>query len=1067
MHMKLTLHGSKLKSKGIKMACALHAMAVLLPSESRAADSERNMLNAATTSVAAKWENLKGTIRDSRGEPLVGVSVKVKGTTAGTVTDENGAFRIDLPTGNETLIVSYIGFIQQEVEVGGKTTLSVVLQENLSNLDEVVVTGYGTQKKSEILGAVSTIKGEELEGLPVVNLSEALRDRVAGLSVNSTGAYGAGISLNIRNSKVSETSSGLGATTEPLYIIDGLVVGKSEFDLLDATQVEEISVLKDASAAIYGASGAKGVIVVKTRRGKAGKIRLSYSGFLGVTDASRTPEMLSAYEHAKLLNETYDAEGDVSFIEYFSEADLELLKGYNYESWYDQLWKPEIRQKHNVNISGGSEKVTFFAGGNFQKQTGNYADISRSQYGFRSGMTANITDDLKADLSFNLNYSGNSNAVKLDYQSLITTPQWVPLTINGIPVKNPGQNLRNPLAVNNSGAYDRSNSTAYRINGSLSYSPKFIPGLTARLQVGQNGDSQESRKYTAPYQEYNFNRVGNNLQLYGDSIISIVDVVDWEGARLGAGYGKSSGYQGNFVLNYAKTLAKHSFAATAGGELTEGRSSGLGVYWDSQLISGSDEFWAFDLSKFTRERFEGSESIKQSFFARASYNFDEKYYIDGIIRADASTSFAVNNIWGYSPSIGLGWAISKEKFFKDNIKFINYLKLKANFGITGDDRIESRLWQERYKIDFVNTGYIYGETMVSTLNPAIIPNPDITWEKARSINIGFDMSLLDNHMSFAVDYFHRYTYDQFDKSNNENFPMFAGFIAPVINHYETHTYGTEFTIGYRGGIKKELQINASMNFGFGNGYVSQTFYNPYRLFENTYPDFQNTFGLNPAIWEGSNLGLISKGIIRSQAEVDAILKENPNYTIFEEMPEVGFLDYVDQNGDGLIDERDYVPMYKNGTNPLTVVGTTLGLTYKSFALRTTIRANIGGKVFYDSDARRVPTETVNVANIWKDRWSPTNPDGKFPRADDPSYKSENSTFWAVDGTMIRINNMSLSYSLPAPLAKKIGMSKASLLLTGDNLWTLVNPLPYKDPYAGNMYGSPTLTTYSLGLNVGF
>lgn len=1019
-------------------------------------------------SAYAQVKKVTGKVTDSSdGNPMPGVNVSIKGKPGNVSTNVDGMYTIQADPAIDVLVFSYIGFVRQEITVGQKTRIDVKLITDESALNEIVVTGYGTQKRSEILGAVATIKGEQLEGLPVVNLSEALRDRIAGLSVNSTGAYGSSVSLNIRNSQTSPQSALNGVSSEPLYIIDGLRVGKSEFDALDASQVEEISVLKDASASIYGASGAKGVILVKTRRGKAGKINLSYSGYLGVTDAARTPEMLSAYEHAKLLNDTYDAQGNVSYDKYFSQADLDSLKTISPKSWYEQLWKAEIRQKHNINISGGSDKVTFFVGGNFQKQTGNYADISRNQYGFRSGMTATITDDLKADLSFSLDYGSNNNAVKLDYQSLITTPQWVPLTINGLPVKNPGSNLRNPLAVNNSGSYDRQYSRRYRLNGSLSYSPKFLPGLTARLQIGQSGSNNTSRKYTAPYKEFNFNRVGNNEELYGDSVISENYVVNPTGARLNPGYSESSGYQGNFVLNYAKEIGKHSFSATAGAELSEDKGSNLSVYWDSQQISGMDEFWAFDLSKFTFDKYEGTESIKQSFFGRASYNFDEKYYIDGVIRADASTSFAVNNVWGYFPSLGLGWAISKENFFKKNVKFIDYLKLRANFGLAGDDRVEARLWQERYKTDLVNTGYLYGEQMVTTLNPSIIPNPDITWEKARSLNLGLDMSFLDNHVDIGIEYFHRYSYDQFDKNNDQNFPMYAGFQAPVLNNYETQTYGMEFSIGYRGKIKNSIQFNASMNFGFGNSYVSQTFYNPYRLFENTYPDFQNQFGLNPAIWDGNNIGLIAKGILRTQADVDALLKENPDYTIFKQIPRVGWLDYEDANADGKIDERDMGPMFKRGTNPITVLGTTLSFAWKEFSLRTTIRANIGGKEFYDGDSRRVPTNTSNVANIWVDRWTPSNPNGKFPSADDPSYKSNNSTFWATDGTMVRINNMTISYSLPKRIVQSMGLSRMSLLVTGDNLWTIVNPLPYKDPYAGNMYGSPTLRTYSLGLNVGF
>ncbi|QEK50874.1 TonB-dependent receptor [Pedobacter aquae] len=1068
--MKLSLQKPLNKRNVIRAACAPLLLALFLPGSGVAAERNAGLsLHMGATSTASRWVNVTGTVKDSKGEPLPGVAVRVKGTNTGTTTDINGVFRLNLPTGNETLIVSFLGFTTKEIPAAGRTNISITMEESSNAMDEIVVTGYGQKKRSEIIGSVATVTGEELMDIPAPNIAGALRNRIAGVGVSeASGRPGAGIRLNVRGSSAS--SNLFGVTDEPLYIIDGITVAAENFENLDPSMVETITILKDASAAIYGASGAKGVVLVTTKRGKIGKPSITYNGYVGVSDAATSPKMLSAYDHALLLNGDF-AVNNAPAANFFTPADLEVLKNSQIKSWYDELWQASTTQRHNLSISGGTEKITFFVGGSYQNENGNYAGTKQDKYSFRSGLTAEIIPGLKADLNFNVDHrireSQNDLGNETDatfFESIVTVPQWVPISIDGKPVNFNNRN-NSPLGIIGSGYADTRRSQGYRINASLSYEPKFLKGFKTRFQISQGGGNSSNRVYRPPFNVYDFTRTGGNNLFYTNQVSATRVVSGGTNSLLEPILGRDNGYQGFITLQYGRTIGKHTLDLTVGGEQTIGYSENLGVRWINQLLPNIGDYWAFDPNLITSRGLNISESSKRSFFGRFNYDIDKKYILEAVARLDASSNFATGNRWGLSPSIGLGWIVSKENFFIDNVPFINFLKLKANFGITGDDRVNARLWQERYGVDVTN-GYIYGETNTVGMNPSVLANPDITWEKKSTFNAGIEMSMLNNKIDVGIEVFRNYTYDGFDGGVNEIFPMFVGFESPTVNYREAYSWGSEFTLGYKAKVGKDLSINTSINFGYGNSVVDRTYYNIYQLFENTPPDWRIMFGTDPRRFNSSNIGLISKGMFRTQEEVDAFLSQNPNYTIDGKVPQPGWLYFEDTNGDGRITDRDMVPMFDR-TTPAFASGINLSIGYKAFNLSTNIAARFGGKVFYDSRALTAPTTTTNALAFWTDRWTPENPmEGKFPRFDDAaSVRRWNSTFWAVDGTTIRVNNMTLSYKVPAKLASKLGLGSARVLATGNNLWTIVNPLPYKDPYTSSAYNYPTLRTISLGLSV--
>jgi TonB-linked SusC/RagA family outer membrane protein len=1023
-----------------------------------------------TTSIN-KLENITGKVIDESGEPVIGATVLIKGTKTGVQTDENGIFRINLPVGNEVIIVSYLGYKVQEVNVAGRTDITIKLE--LSDaMDEVIVTGYGTQKRSEIVGSVETITGEELMDIPAPNIAGALRNRIAGVGVSQeSGRPGARITLNIRGASTSERGGEIGATSEPLYIIDGITVNSDVFDNLDASMVETITFLKDASAAIYGASGAKGVVLVTTKRGKQGKPSISYSGYLGVTDVARKPDLLSSYELAELLNDGWRANSEPEG-RFFSEEDMAYLKGLNNESWYDQVWQGAIMQRHNLSISGGGDRISFFVGGSYQNEGGNYKGISQDKYSMRSGLNTTILEGLKADIAFNVDHRiqdrSNSSTNNDAFATLIATPLWIPMYIDGLPVNVSG----NPLALINSGYNTWSKSQGYSINASLTYQPKFVKGLTAKVQVSQRGGNTTSSEYQPPYKLYNFKRMGNNNAFYSTQLVDGETPYNWArteaSATTGSRLNRDNSWQGFFTLSYANTFGAHSVDAVVGGEQTVSDNENMGLRWDNQLLPGFQDYWAFDLNRMRLDGRGIGESTKRSFFGRLGYDFEKKYIVSFVGRLDASSNFASGNRWGLSPSIGAAWIVSQEDFFKEHIGFLNYLKFKVNYGITGDDRVTDRLWQERYTLD-INNGYLFGDNLNEYgmgINPSTYPNPNITWEKKRSFNFGLETALLNNKLQLGIEFFQNKVFDGFDKAGDDLTPLYAGLRAPVINYRETYNWGSEFTIGYNTKLAEDLSLSTSMNFGFGNSIVTKMIYAEGNFLVRDLSDgnwMGTKFGVDPKKYNTSNIGYRTQGMFRTQEQIDAFLAENPNYTINGTIPQPGWLIYEDTNGDGMVNYLDQVILFDR-TAPAFASGISIGLKYRDFNLSTNINARFGGKEFYERRARTRPGEATNVPVFWKDRWTVDNPmQGKFPRHDDP-LANVDSDFWAVNGTMIRVNNMTLSYSLPSRLANRMGLGSLRVLMTGNNLWTLVNPFSYKDPYSSSIYDYPTVRTISVGLS---
>lgn len=1031
------------------------------------------------------------------GKPLEGVTVKVKNNATATTTNAEGIFNIRVPSAESVLTFSSVSYMAYETKAGNGP-LNVAIMQSNNKMEDVIVVGYGTKKRVNVQGAVSTIKAAEIEDLPVANLGSALVNRVPGVSVNfSSGKPGSTTTLNLRNSITAPAAFPGGAggvTSQPLIVIDGIISNPAQwaqspnadfFENLDASQIEDITFLKDASAAIYGAAGAKGVVLITTKRGKAGKPKITYSGYFGQSTPTVNPKTLTAYEHAKFLNDGFELTG-AALTSRFSEADLDSLKGIEDKSWYDYFWKDGKVQRHTINVSGGTDKVTLFAGGSYYNEKGNYGIVSTNKYNFRTGMNAKIAEGFTADVSFatdfNQEESNNHSSASTEtddatIRPLYLTPKWVPVTIGDKLVGFQGANNSSPqnqnwsfLGVQNSGSYRNSKSQGLAVNASLEWRPKFVNGLAARVQYGRNNRTAIAKGYFAAYTVANLQRRGQNSLLYSGDLVATpgasptVRIANND--QIQEGTTVSENYQLFGTLSYGRKLRDHEFDVMVGFDQSESEASNVLLAKNTQIVAGIDQFWAFSndptalgsINEVVRPT-QAFITAKRSFLTRANYSFRNKYFLEFIGRADASVNFLPGKRWGFFPTVGLGWKISDENFFK-NIYFVNNLKLRATYGLVGEDRLGARLYESRFS---QTTGILFGNTATSGLDPSIYPNPSLTWEKARSLNVGFDATVLNNKINITAEFYQRYTYDGYDTYSASVFPPTAGIPPPIVNYYKQLSWGSEFSVGYRTRFGKDWGFNVDANFGMSNSQLMQSYYNETLLGQFGNDQLGILVGRDPRRYNSNNIGYIAKGILRTQAEVDAVLAKNPNYLIGGVKPQVGFMDFEDINGDGQITEAGDATLMFDKTTPVIGFGITFGATYKNFRLSTNMNLSIGGKRFYDSDARLVPTTVRNAPKFWADHWSPDNPNGKFPRADAPLVTA-NSTFWAVNGTQSRINNMVISYSIPKTLGSKIGIPDLRFMVTGTNLWNIVNPLKYKDPYTSNFGTYPTLRTISLGIN---
>ena len=1028
-------------------------------------------------------------------EPLSGVSINVKGSSHGAVTNERGVFSLTLPPGKTSAVLgfSHVGFGYKEIPTGSEDTLTVLLAPSNKKMDDVIVIGYGTQKRGNVLGAVSTVDPKEVLDLPVANLSTALKNMAPGVGVSqSSGKPGSTTTLTIRNAVVW----GASGTNSPLFVIDGIApaiaasgsvdaTGKTAFDNLDPSQIESISFLKDAAATIYGARGAYGVVLVTTRKGKAGKPRLSYSGSYTTEDAIKMPDMLDGYDQALLLNNTvqnYKPSAVVS-TEIYTPDELAYAKAHNY-NWLQQAWQKGYTQKHALTVSGGSDKITFFAGGNLYDETGNIKSVSDTKYGYRFGLTARIISGLTADIvvagdNNNLKRPGvkgtataeQSDQMNATVGGLLHVPGWAPIYNSSNQPLYYSPLAWHPSALINGGSYVKSNATSNSINLALNYAVPTVPGLSFNVQYARNTYSSFGKEYYASYNTYNPTKIGvhtnntpgtnkatgtQNIIAYPDSLTSVVTNVK-NGNQLTESTSTSTNWQANEGIRYQHSFGDHDLSVMVLSEQSQVKGDYVTTTEGVQIIPNVDQFYAFSNDQTNWQNSGNSTSGgRVSFMGRLNYAYKGKYLFESSFRDDASPNFPDKHRWGLFSSAAIGWKISEENFFRDNIKFFDDLKIRFSAGLTGNDQTSGAFtWVTRYTATG-NYGYLFGTTVANGLQYSTIPNPEISWERSFKKDLGFDGTFANRKFNFSTDFWYSHDYDKLETPSATVPNTYGGNKFADVNHGEMNAYGIEASLGYNATIGRSgFQVFATINFGISDNKIISKYYNLN----------SDTGYLNP-IGKRSDLGItgyVATGIVRTQDEVNAFYAKHPGWLINSDSLRVGDMNFKDIDGDGKITSTDQTQIAKRSSS-IFGMGFNIGCAWKGFRFSTNISLSVGGKMAWRKADIAVPTKDVSSLSMWKNAYTAANPNAALPAIYAP-LATETSSFWLRNATTMYINNMQLSYALPPALVTRYRLPDCRMYITGINLWSLINPTPFKDPRANAAADYPILRSWTFGLNV--
>jgi TonB-linked SusC/RagA family outer membrane protein len=1006
------------------------------------------------------------------GLPVIGVNVVEKGTTNGTVTDAEGKYSLTVSSDKAVLLFSFIGFLTEETAVGNRTTLDVKLVADVKTLSEVVVVGYGVQKKSVVTGAISSVKAADMENMAITRVDQALQGRASGLTIAATsGQPGSNASILVRG----VTSLG-GDKSNPLWVVDGVVIDAGGIGYLNQSDIESIEVLKDASSqAIYGARAAAGVILVTTKKGKAGTMRVNYSGYYGTSAPARKLDLLDATQYATLRNEAFAAAAYPNNPPLPFADPQSLGKG---TDWQAQVFNSSARrQNHEISISGGSEKSTFYASFGYLEQQGIVATaISNfARYNLRLNSEHKVASWLK--IGQNLGYSkdktvglGNTNSeFGGPLSSAITLDPITPVVVTDPAVAGSGQYVLPGIRRDaNGNPYGLSSEVKQEINNPLAY-------ISTRLGNYGWADNVVGNVYAEvePIKGLKFrSSLGTKFAYYGSESFTPISYLSSSSITTRTSFNRDMNQQFYWNLentvSYNKIVGDHDFAVLLGqGAYQDGGTKKLNVtFQDMPADNFEDASFNYKSLKDARlsDASEDQFHTVSSVFARLNYNYKEKYLLTGVIRRDGSSHFGSNKRYGIFPSFSMGWVVSKESFWPTN-NVVDFLKLRGGYGVVGNDYIDNFAF-----LSTIGSGrnYTFGTSGNSSVgnSPNAPANPDLKWEETHQTNFGFDATLFRN-FNLTVEWFNKTTKDLLQ---NPYIPLFVGAVGrPAANVGNMENTGVELELGYQ---KKVGDVNFSVkgNTSFiqnkitflGNGVQ-------FREDEN----FQNLNGSITRTVVGqpyaSFYGYKTLGIFQTQEEVNNYRDKDGK--MIQPNAKPGDFRWFDKDGDGQITQADRDFLGKS--NPTVSYGFTFNVAYKGFDLVFFGQGAAGNKIF--QGLRRLDIAAANWQTAALNRWTGPGTSDTYPRLveGDPNKNFINpSDFYLQKGDYFRIKTLQLGYTLPTALLQKMHMQKIRIYVMSENLATFTKYTGYDPEIGGNVLGVdrgryPQARSFMVGLNVGF
>lgn len=1022
------------------------------------------LLLGLATSVQAQDATVSGTVVDGSGQSLPGVNIVVKGTTTGTTTGSDGAFKLQVPSLQDTLVFSFIGFQRQEVPINGREKIDVQMVQETYAGEELVVVGYGTQTKETLTGSVSAVGGEELQKTPVTNVSNSIGGRLPGVvTVTNSGEPGYdGSTIRIRGQHTLGNNN-------PLVVIDGIPSDAGALDRLNPRDIEDMSVLKDASAAIYGSQAANGVILVQTKRGSAGdKPQLTVDFNQGFNQPTRIPDVANAPTYLQMLNEVDMYRGNAPR---FSEDEIQKHQNigeqdpwlYHDTDWFDEALKSiSYQTRADVAMAGGSENMQYRLSLGALTEDGYYKNSATryNQYNFRSNIDGQVNEHINLQFDVNGRYEDRNFPTQEAGATFRMLMRGKPHLPAYWPNGQPGpdiENGQNPV-VTGTDATGYDHDDRYYLNTNLVADIEIpgVEGLGVRGTFSYTKEIGERKVWLTPWTLYGFDADAYKAQ-GGDpeQYLTGSSRPTGQEPQLEQISGDSSSVLVNAVVEYQRDFENHSLGIIGGIEHRRSNNTWFNAFRRNYISTIIDQMFAGGEAQRANDG-SGYKERWLSYFSRINYDYQSKYLIELVGRYDGSYKFPKGDRFGFFPAVSVGWRLTEEEFFRNNVGFFDNLKIRASWGQTGNDRVDPYQYLTSYGF---GDGYIFGGgTEVPSLFQTRTPNPDITWEVANQFDVGLEGSILDNRLSFEVDYFD-YLRTDILTTRNASIPQTSGLTLPEENIGEVSSYGIDGSISWSDQVSEDFIYDIALNAGWATNEINYWDEPPGA------PEWQQSTGAKME----TDLFYVADGVFQNQEEVENRAHWNG--------ARPGDLIFKDIDGDGEITANDRVRIERNDI-PEWTGGITFSGSYKQFDFTAFFQGAAGASQY-------IQTESGDFGNYFAEfadeRWRP-DPDNHMQQHPDQNHAEgprafqrteeywieHQNTYFFRKTDYIRLKTLEIGYTMPTDITSSIGMQSMRIYLNGFNLFTW-DSFGLMDPESDNDSGAyyPQKRVINAGVSLTF